>query len=374
MVARNHFFFIVFLCLTARNVCQKTMACEKSETKTPKIIHDTIIIGGAVASFTAGIYIGRSLRPHILFEGEVFGGQLATTSEVENYPGYSSIDGFELVKRMRTQAIEQGCNVVSEKVVQLELFFDGPGYLFEVVTSEGNRHVAKTVILATGAEAKRLHLPSEEKFWTNGVSACAVCDGSLKRFRDQPIAVVGGGDSGCEEAGFLSRYGSQVFLIHRSEKFRASPIMLNRVKANPKITILTNYVVDDCDGDDSEDGLGLTSILLTHTVTKEKRRLEVRGLFYGIGHKPASNLITDSKSLAGKVVLDVDGYVVTEPRTTMTSLPGLFSSGDLSDRRYRQAITAAGTGCAAAIDIDHYLSDGTGPICSVIVMPEDDRR
>ena len=302
--------------------------------------HDVIVIGSGPAGYTAAIYTARAeLRP-LVFEGTSFGGALMTTTEVENYPGFrSGIMGPELMDEMREQALRFGADLQMEDVESVSL--DGP--IKEVVTAGGETHRARAVILAMGAAARYLGVPGEQELLGRGVSACATCDGFF--FKDQDIAVIGGGDSAMEEATFLTRFARSVTLIHRRDEFRASKIMLERARSDEKITFLTNTTVVAVEGDTTVTGLKVRNVL-----TGEESTLPVTGVFVAIGHDPRSELVRES------VEVDADGYVLVRDRSTATSLPGVFAAGDLVDRTYRQAITAAGSGCAAAIDAERWLA------------------
>ncbi|MCB1287201.1 MAG: thioredoxin-disulfide reductase [Mycobacterium sp.] len=303
-------------------------------------LHDVIVIGSGPAGYTAAIYTARAeLRP-LVFEGTSFGGALMTTTEVENYPGFrSGIMGPELMDEMREQALRFGADLQMEDVESVSL--DGP--VKEVVTAGGETHRARAVILAMGAAARYLGVPGEQELLGRGVSACATCDGFF--FKDQDIAVIGGGDSAMEEATFLTRFARSVTLIHRRDEFRASKIMLERARSDEKITFLTNTTVVAVEGDTTVTGLKVRNVL-----TGEESTLPVTGVFVAIGHDPRSELVRES------VEVDADGYVLVRDRSTATSLPGVFAAGDLVDRTYRQAITAAGSGCAAAIDAERWLA------------------
>jgi thioredoxin reductase (NADPH) len=306
----------------------------------PTPIHDVIVIGSGPAGYTAAIYTARAeLRP-LVFEGTSFGGALMTTTEVENYPGFrSGIMGPELMDEMREQALRFGADLQMEDVESVSL--DGP--VKEVVTAAGETHRARAVILAMGAAARYLGVPGEQELLGRGVSACATCDGFF--FKDQDIAVIGGGDSAMEEATFLTRFARSVTLVHRRDEFRASKIMLERARNDEKITFLTNTTVVAVEGDTTVTGLKVRNAL-----TGEESTLPVTGVFVAIGHDPRSELVRES------VEVDDDGYVLVRDRSTATSLPGVFAAGDLVDRTYRQAITAAGSGCAAAIDAERWLA------------------
>jgi thioredoxin reductase (NADPH) len=303
-------------------------------------VHDVIIIGSGPAGYTAAVYAARAQLQPLVFEGVQFGGALMTTTEVENYPGFKEgITGPELMEEMREQALRFGADLRMEDVEDVSL--DGP---VKTVTVGDETFQARSIILAMGAAARQLGVPGEMERIGTGVSTCATCDGFF--FRNQDIAVVGGGDSAMEEAIFLTKFASSVTLIHRREQFRASKIMLERAKANPKITFLTNTAVTEVEGDPK-----VTGLRLVNTVTGEESKLAVTGVFVAIGHDPRSALVR------GKVDLDDEGYVKVKGRSTSTSIDGVFASGDLVDHTYRQAVTAAGSGCAAAIDTERWLAD-----------------
>ena len=307
---------------------------------TQDTVHDVIIIGSGPAGYTAAVYTARAQLKPLVFEGVQFGGALMTTTEVENYPGFKEgITGPELMEEMREQALRFGADLRMEDVEAVSL--DGP---IKTVTVDGETHQARAVILAMGAAARHLGAPGEQELIGQGVSTCATCDGFF--FRDQDIAVIGGGDSAMEEATFLTRFARSVTLIHRREEFRASRIMLERAQANEKITFVTNTEVLAVEGDSKVSGL-----LLRNTATGEESKLPVTGVFVAIGHDPRSDLVR------GLVDLDDEGYVQVQGRTTHTSLDGVFAAGDLVDHTYRQAITAAGSGCAAAIDAERWLAE-----------------
>lgn len=310
---------------------------------TQDTVHDVIIIGSGPAGYTAAVYTARAQLKPLVFEGVQFGGALMTTTEVENYPGFKQgITGPELMEEMREQALRFGADLRMEDVEAVSL--DGP---IKTVTVDGETHQARAVILAMGAAARHLGVPGEQELIGQGVSTCATCDGFF--FRDQDIAVIGGGDSAMEEATFLTRFARSVTLIHRRDEFRASRIMLERAQANEKITFVTNTEVVAVEGDSKVSGL-----LLRNTATGEESKLPVTGVFVAIGHDPRSGLVRDL------VDLDDEGYVQVKGRTTSTSLDGVFAAGDLVDHTYRQAITAAGSGCAAAIDAERWLAEHHG--------------
>jgi len=304
-------------------------------------LHDVIVIGSGPAGYTAAIYTARALLSPLVFEGTSFGGALMTTTEVENYPGFrTGITGPELMDEMREQALRFGADLQMEDVESVSL--DGP--VKEVVTAGGETHRARAVILAMGAAPRYLGIPGEQELLGRGVSSCATCDGFF--FKDQDIAVVGGGDSAMEEATFLTRFARSVTLVHRRDEFRASRIMLARARTNDKIRFLTNTAVLAVDGEST-----VTGLRVRDTRTGEESTLAVTGVFIAIGHDPRSELVRD--------VVDVDpaGYVVVGEHSTATSLAGVFAAGDLVDHTYRQAITAAGSGCAAAIDAERWLAE-----------------
>lgn len=308
---------------------------------TADTVHDVIIIGSGPAGYTAALYTARAQLAPLVFEGTSFGGALMTTTEVENYPGFrDGITGPELMDQMREQALRFGADLRMEDVEAVSL--DGP--VKSVTTADGETFRARAIILAMGAAARYLGVPGEQELLGRGVSSCATCDGFF--FRDQDIAVIGGGDSAMEEATFLTRFARSVTLVHRRDEFRASRIMLDRARDNDKITILTNKAVLGVDGDQT-----VTGLRLRDTVTGEESTLPVTGVFVAIGHDPRSELVRD--------VLDTDpdGYVLVKGHTTATSIDGVFAAGDLVDRTYRQAITAAGSGCSAAIDAERWLAD-----------------
>ncbi len=310
----------------------------------PNTIHDVIIIGSGPAGYTAAVYAARAQLTPLVFEGSQFGGALMTTTEVENYPGFrNGITGPDLMDEMREQALRFGADLRMEDVDAVDL----TGAVKSVTVGDETFR-ARSVILAMGAAARHLGVPGEDALLGMGVSTCATCDGFF--FRDQDIAVVGGGDSAMEEATFLTRFARSVTLIHRRDEFRASKIMLERAQANEKITFLTNTQVVAIEGDPK-----VTGIQLRNSVTGEESTLPVTGVFVAVGHDPRSELVRD------QVELDAEGYVQVQGRTTYTSLEGVFAAGDLVDHTYRQAITAAGSGCAASIDAERWLTDQAEP-------------
>ncbi|WP_120312490.1 thioredoxin-disulfide reductase, partial [Mycobacterium mantenii] len=298
-------------------------------------------IGSGPAGYTAALYAARAQLAPVVFEGTSFGGALMTTTEVENFPGFrDGITGPELMDQMREQALRFGADLRMEDVESVSL--EGP--VKTVTTAEGQTHRARSVILAMGAAARYLGVPGEQELLGRGVSSCATCDGFF--FRDQDIAVIGGGDSAMEEATFLTRFARSVTLVHRREEFRASRIMLERARANDKITIVTNKAVEAVEGEQT-----VTGLRLRDTVSGEVSTLAVSGVFVAIGHDPRSELVREV------LETDPEGYVLVQGRTTATSIEGVFAAGDLVDRTYRQAVTAAGSGCSAAIDAERWLAD-----------------
>src|ERR1700676_1244438 len=305
-----------------------------------RTVHDVIVIGSGPAGYTAALYAARAQLSPLVFEGHQFGGALMTTTEVENYPGFrSGIQGPELMDEMREQSLRFGAALRMGDV-------DGGSLkgAIKTVTVGDDTHHARAVILAMGAAARYLGIPGEQELLGRGVSSCATCDGFF--FRDQDIAVIGGGDSAMEEATFLTRFARSVTIVHRREEFRASKIMLTRARENDKIRFLTNTVVTAVLGDSS-----VTGLRLRVAVARTERTLDVTGVFVAIGHDPRSELVK------GQLDVDHDGYVLVRGGTTHTSLDGVFAAGDLVDRTYRQAVTAAGTGCSAAIDAERWLAE-----------------
>ncbi|WP_027020095.1 thioredoxin-disulfide reductase [Corynebacterium sputi] len=307
---------------------------------TDNTIHDVIIVGSGPAGYTAAIYAARAELKPVIFEGIEFGGSLMNTTEVENYPGFAEgIQGPDLMDQMRSQAERFGADLRMENVDRVELTGD-----VKSVWVGDEEHRARTVILATGAAPRYLYVPGEQELLGHGVSSCATCDGFF--FRDHDIAVVGGGDSAMEEATFLTKFAKSVTVIHRREEFRASKIMEERARQNPKVNFELNKTVSKVIGEGSVSGLELTD-----AVTGEVSHLDATAMFVAIGHDPRSQLFADV------IDTDADGYVKVEAPSTRTNIPGVFAVGDLVDNRYQQAITAAGTGCTAALDAEHYLQN-----------------
>jgi len=304
-------------------------------------INEVVIVGSGPAGYTAAIYAARAQLKPIIYEGSVTaGGALMNTTEVENFPGFATgVMGPELMESMRKQVERFDAKIITDDIVSMKL----TGEIKELTDGSGNTVKAKSVILAMGSAYKEIGLPNEKRLSGRGVSWCATCDGFF--FRDQVIAVVGGGDSAMEEANFLTKFASKVVLIHRRDSFRASKIMVDRASANPKIEFLFNHEVVDVLGEEKVVGLKLKN-----TVTGEESVKDFTGLFVAIGHLPRSELVV------GQVELNSDGYVQVEGRSTKTKIPGVFACGDLVDFTYRQAITAAGTGCQAALDAERFLA------------------
>ena len=304
-------------------------------------VEPVVIIGSGPAGYTAAIYAARAQLSPILLEGSVTaGGALMNTTEVENFPGFQKgIMGPALMEEMRAQAEKFGTRFVTDDAVKVDL----KGEVKTIQDGSGNTYLAKSVILATGSGYKKIGLPKEETLSGRGVSYCATCDGFF--FKEQAIAVVGGGDSALEEATFLTRFASKVYLIHRRNELRASRIMQQRAQNDPKIEFVWNSQVIDILGEEK-----VTGVRIKDTVTGDEKNIELTGLFVAIGHVPRSEL------LIGQIDLDANGYVKTQSESTKTNIEGVFACGDLVDHVYRQAITAAGTGCQAALDAERFLA------------------
>ncbi len=308
-----------------------------------------IIIGSGPAGLTAAIYAARSNLSPLLFEGfqagGMPGGQLMITGLVENFPGFpDGIDGQQLMGDMRKQAERVGTRLIMEDVTSIKINSIDDKPLFTVVSMSDREYEALSLIIATGATARRLPLDSEKKLWGKGISACAVCDGALPVFKDKELAVIGGGDSAVEEASHLTNFGSKIYIIHRRDELRASKIMQQRAMEHPKIEILWNRIVLDFLGDES-----LTALKLKDTKTGGLSELHVAGAFEAVGHQPNTGF------LEGQLETDENSYLVTRLNTHMTSIEGIFAAGDIQDSKYRQAVSAAGTGCMAAIECERWL-------------------
>ncbi|MFE4052896.1 thioredoxin-disulfide reductase [Streptomyces sp. YIM B13518] len=311
-------------------------------TSTGDRVRDVIIIGSGPAGYTAALYTARAQLTPLVFAGSLLvGGALTTTTEVENFPGFpEGVMGPDLMDRMREQAERFGAEIVDDDITAVDL----TGDIKTVTDSTGAEHHARTVIVATGSQHRKLGLPREDALSGRGVSSCATCDGFF--FKDRDIAVVGGGDTAMEEATFLTRFAASVTVVHRRDTLRASKVMQERAFGNPKISFAWNSEVAEIHGEDR-----LTSLTLRDTVTGEERPLPVTGLFVAIGHDPRTDLFK------GQLDLDDAGYIEVASPTTRTGVPGVFAAGDAVDHTYRQAVTAAATGCAAALDAERHLAD-----------------
>jgi thioredoxin reductase (NADPH) len=311
-------------------------------------VENVIIIGSGPAGYTAGLYTARANLKPLVIEGFAWGGLLQQTTDVENYPGFpDGVMGPEMMQKFRDQAERFGARLLTEQVDRVELSGE-PGGVHRVWVGD-TEHQARTVVLSMGAEHKKLGVVGEEELSGRGVSYCATCDAAF--FRDAPTIIVGGGDSAMEEAIFLSKFASKVAIVHRRNEFRASKIMLERARAQSNIEFVTPYTVKELVA--AEHG-ALGHATLINTETGEERELPVSGVFIAVGHEPQSELVR------GQVDVDENGYVVTDGKSTRTKLPGVFAAGDLVDHTYRQAITAAGSGCQAALDAEWYLRDTPG--------------
>ncbi len=305
--------------------------------------HKVVIVGSGPAGLTAAIYTGRANLEPMVFEGMEPGGQLTITTEVENFPGFDEgIQGPELMDTIRKQACKFGAKCEFKEVTKVD-FSKRPF----VLVAEGEEHTADAVIIATGASARWLGIPSEETYRGFGISACATCDGFF--YKDQRVIVVGGGDTAMEEATYLTKFAKEVIIVHRREGFRASKIMLERAKKNPKIKFMVNKVIKEYLGTEIMGNKRLTGVLLEDTKTGEVEKMDIDGVFIAIGHKPNTDVFK------GWLEMDETGYLKVEPGTTKTNIEGVFAAGDVADKVYRQAVTAAGTGCMAAIDAQNYL-------------------
>lgn len=314
--------------------------------------HKVTIIGSGPAAHTAAIYLARAEIKPTLYEGMLAngiaaGGQLTTTTDIENFPGFpNGIGGSELMEKMKEQSQRFGTEIITETISKVD-FSKRPFKLWTEWNEDAEPITTDAVIIATGASAKRMHLPGEDTYWQQGISACAVCDGAVPIFRNNPLAVIGGGDSACEEAIFLTKYASKVFLLVRKDVLRASTIMQKRVTNNEKIEVLWNTEALEAKGD----GKLLKSLRIVNNKTKEEKDLQVNGLFYAIGHIPATKIFAD------QLKTDEAGYIQTTPGTASTSIEGVFAAGDVQDKIYRQAITSAGSGCMAALECEKFISE-----------------
>lgn len=319
---------------------------------TRMVHHRVTIIGSGPAAHTAAIYLSRAEVKPTLYEGLLAngiaaGGQLTTTTDIENFPGFpEGISGTGLMENMRKQSERFGTEIITETISKVD-FSKRPFKLWTEWNEDAEPITTDAVILATGASAKRMHIPGEETYWQQGISACAVCDGAVPIFRNKPLAVVGGGDSACEEAIFLTKYASKVYLLVRRDVLRASPIMQKRALNHEKIEVLWNTSATEAKGD----GKLLNALGIVDTKSGKKSELAVNGLFYAIGHIPATSVF------ASQLDTDETGYIKTVPGTAQTSVPFVFAAGDVQDKKYRQAITSAGTGCMAALDAINKLEE-----------------
>ena len=310
-----------------------------ADTKHTKVL----IIGSGPAGYTAGVYASRAMLEPILVQGIEPGGQLTTTTEVENWPGDTEVQGPDLMVRMEAHAKAMGCEIIGDIITELDLA-QRP---FTATGDSGTIYTADAVILATGARAKWLGLPSEEKFKGFGVSACATCDGFF--YRGEEIVVIGGGNTAVEEALFLTKFASKVTLIHRRDELRAEKILQDRLFKNDKIETLWFHTLEEVIGTDTP--LGVEAVRVRNVKTDEITEIPCKGVFVAIGHSPANELVKDT------LELHMGGFVTTKPGTTETSVPGVFAAGDLTDHQYRQAVTSAGMGCMAALDAERFLSE-----------------
>lgn len=317
-------------------------------------IEDVVIIGSGPAAHTAAIYLARAEKRPVMFEGflaggTAAGGQLTTTTDVENFPGFpDGITGPEICQKFRDQSIRFGTRIFTETISSVDL----TSRPFQVTGEYGASVKARSLIIATGATARRLDIPGTQEgadgYWQRGVSACAVCDGAAPIFRDVPLAVIGGGDSAMEEALFLTKFGSKVYIVHRRDELRASKIMAKRAQAHPKIEFLYSHVVTEVRGN----GKIMKSAVIKDRKTQETREIECSGLFFAVGHVPNVGF------LSNQLKVDDQNYLITKSDSTATSVAGVFAAGDVQDKKWRQAITAAGTGCMAALECTEALDSG----------------
>jgi len=309
--------------------------------------HKVIIIGSGPAGFTAGLYSGRALLDTVIFEGQQPGGQLTITTEVENYPGFpDGIQGPEMMEIFRKQVHRFGVKSIYETIVKVD-FSERP---FKLWSDKDNKlYTADAVIISTGATARRLHVKGEDKYWGFGISACATCDGFF--YRNLKVFVVGGGDTAMEEANYLTHFASSVTLVHRREEFRASKIMVDRARNNPKVDFILNSVVEEAIGEEKNGIKKLTALKIRNVKTNEISIHPADGLFYAIGHDPNTNIFK------GFIDMDENGYIKTIGKSSLTNIEGVFACGDCQDSIYRQAVTAAGSGCMAAIDAERWLAE-----------------
>jgi thioredoxin reductase (NADPH) len=326
-------------------------------TSTDQTIEKAIIIGSGPAGYTAALYMARADLAPFVVEGFAWGGLLQQTTDVENYPGFASgIMGPELMQQMRDQAERFGARLETDDVTAVELSPDGSEP--HKVWLGDELHLTRTVVLAMGAQHRKLNVAGEQELSGRGVSYCATCDAAF--FKQTPTMIVGGGDSAMEEAIFLAKFAKSVVVVHRRDQFRASQIMLDRAREVPNLEFLTPYAVEEF----ASEGKSLEIARLRNTVDGSIKEIEIAGAFIAVGHDPQSEIVT------GQVELDDEGYVVTQGRSTLTNVPGVFAAGDLVDHTYRQAVTAAGTGCQAALDAEWYLRDTAFPFDSALRAAE----
>ncbi|MCJ1477521.1 thioredoxin-disulfide reductase [Lambiella insularis] len=316
-----------------------------------------VIIGSGPAAHTAAVYLARAELKPVMYEGMLAngiaaGGQLTTTTDVENYPGFpEGIGGPELMDKMRAQSERFGTKIITETISRVDLSQRPFKFWTEYSYSPSDDpHTADALIIATGASARRLDLPGEDKYWQNGISACAVCDGAVPIFRNKHLVVIGGGDSAAEEAMFLTKYGSHVTVLVRKDKLRASKTMAKRLTNHPKVTVRYNSVASEVLGENKARGL-MTGLRVRDLRDNKEDVLEANGLFYAVGHDPATALFK------GQIDADAEGYILTKPGTSYTNIKGVFAAGDVQDKRYRQAITSAGSGCIAALEAEKFLAE-----------------
>jgi thioredoxin reductase (NADPH) len=321
-----------------------------------------VIIGSGPAAHTAAIYAARADLNPVLYEGFLAlgiaaGGQLTTTDDVENYPGFDMIKGSELMDKMRAQSEKSGTEIITQTVSRVDLSKRPFKYWLHPMgdddSEEEETHTADALIIATGAKARRLGLDGEDRYWNNGVSACAVCDGGLPIFKEKPLVVIGGGDSAVEEATYLTKKASKVTVLVRKDVLRASKANARRLASNPKVEIKYNTTATKVLGEEKERGL-MTGLVIKNLKTGEEETIEANGLFYAVGHEPATQLFKE------QLKTDEEGYLITEPGNTKTNVEGVFAAGDVQDKKYRQAITSAGSGCIAALEAEKFLVESEG--------------
>lgn len=312
------------------------------------MVEKVVVVGSGPAAHTAAIYLGRATLNPLMYEGFMAGGvaaggQLTTTTEIENFPGWpQGVSGTQLMDNMRSQSENSGARIVTETIAKVD-FSTRP---FKLWTESNELIETQSVVIATGATAKRMGMPGEDTFWQKGISACAVCDGALPIFRNKTLMVIGGGDTAMEEADHLTKFGEKIILVHRRDAFRASKTMQDRVLKNPKVQVLWNSVLLSAHGDKL-----LDSVKVQNLLTNEITTIPVSGLFFAIGHKPNTDF------LLGQVAMDDTNYILTPPGSTQTSVSGVFAAGDVQDKKFRQAIVAAGSGCMAALECENWLNE-----------------